>query len=54
MDMILGANIWSDDNPEVFGERLRFDDLKNIGQDELLLCDEEAADAPYCGTVVRI
>jgi len=51
-EYIIGEIIWDDDEPELFGERLHFDDMKTIREGELLLMDEDAVNEPYGGTVV--
>lgn len=54
MEIQLGKTYWNDEEPEVYGERLTFDDLKSIGPDEIVLVEDDAEVTPYGGVAARL
>lgn len=54
MEIHIGEVYWSDDEPEVYGERLTFDDLKSIGPDEIVLVEDDAEVEPYGAVAARL
>ena len=54
MEIHIGEVYWSDDEPEVYGERLTFDDLKSIGSDEIVLVEDDAEVEPYGAVAARL
>lgn len=54
MEIHIGEVYWSDDEPEVYGERLTFDGLKSIGPDEIVLVEDDAEVEPYGAVAARL
>jgi hypothetical protein len=49
-----GKTYWSDEEPEVYGERLSFDDLQTIEEGEIVLVEDDAEVEPYGGVAARL
>lgn len=54
MEIHIGEVYWSDDEPEVYGERFTFDGLKSIGPDEIVLVEDDAEVEPYGAVAARL
>lgn len=54
MNIEFGKTYWSDDEPDVYGDRLTFDDLKSIQPDEIVLVEDDAEVTPYGGVAARL
>jgi hypothetical protein len=49
-----GKTYWSDEEPEVYGERLSFDDLQTIEEGEIVLVEDDAEVEPYGAVAARL
>ena len=54
MEIQLGKTYWNDEEPEVYGERLSFDDLQTIEEGEIVLVEDDAEVTPYGGVAARL
>lgn len=54
MDIEFGKTYWSDDEPDVYGERLSFDDLQTLEEGEIVLVEDDAEVTPYGGVAARL
>jgi hypothetical protein len=54
MEIQLGKTYWNDEEPEVYGERLSFDDLQTIEEGEIVLVEDDAEVEPYGAVAARL
>ena len=54
MEIQLGKTYWNDEEPEVYGERLSFDDLQTLEEGEIVLVEDDAEVTPYGGVAARL
>lgn len=54
MNIEFGKTYWSDEEPEVYGERLSFDDLQTLEEGEIVLVEDDAEVTPYGGVAARL
>lgn len=54
MNIEFGKTYWSDEEPDVYGERLSFDDLQTIEEGEIVLVEDDAEVEPYGAVAARL
>lgn len=54
MNIEFGKTYWNDEEPDVYGERLRFDDLQTLEEGEIVLVEDDAEVTPYGGVAARL